>query len=99
MLTGITHNVRLINTFKLEEALSAYFICELFGSQVNSCNKEQLEKYSIPVVGAVAETVAVVLLPLVYTLTIVEWTSTISWIKSKIMKSVQLLYHKTNSEL
>ena len=101
MLTGLTQNVRLINASKFEEAVSIYFICELFGSQVNSCNKKQLEKYSIPVVSAVAEAVAAILVPLVYTLTIVEWTSTINWIKSKIMKSrsLPMLNHKTNSEL
>ena len=99
MLAGLTYYVRLINASKFEEAVSVYFICELFGSQVNSCNKEQLEKYSIPVASAVADAVVAILVPLAYTLTIVEWTSTINWIKSKLMKSVQLLNHKTNSEL
>ena len=101
MLTGLTKNIRIINTSMFEKSLSVYFMCELFGSQVNSCNKEQLEKYSIPVVSAVAEAVAAILVPLVYTLTIVEWTSTINWIKSKIMKSRSLLMlnHKSNSEL
>ena len=99
MLTGLTYYVQLINASKLEEAVSVYFICELFGSQVNSCNKEQLEKYSIPVVSAVADTVVAISVPLAYTLTIVEWTSRINWIKSKFLKSVQLLHHKTNSGL
>ena len=48
--------------------LFIYHVNSVFGSQVNSCNKEQLEKYSIPVVSAVAETVAAISVPLVYTL-------------------------------
>ena len=85
MLSGLTYYVQLINASKYEEALSVYFICEFYGSQVNSCNKEQLEKYSIPVESAVAGAVEAISVPLAYTLTIVEWTSTINWIKSKFI--------------
>ena len=87
-ITGFAYNQRIINTPKFYTSLFTYFICELFGSQetTSSCNKEQLQGYSAPVVYAVADVTAAITVPLAYLLTIIHWANLTQWIKLKVMQ-------------
>ena len=92
------HDHAIINTPKFQDSLASYFICEFLGSRKpSSCNKDQLQQYSFRVPAAVAETMTIVLVPVIFILMIVEWRNSKEWIGSKFRKFCFLFIRGKNT--